>query len=219
MKKLLMLAGPSAVGKTTLADYMIKGGAPFELVRSATTRPPRGDGHDGEYIYLTEAEFVKAKQSGGMLESTEYAGALYGTPASEIKRIFREGKIPLLILDIEGVRSIKSLDKYPSLAVYLFDGIDVLEQRLYSRYLGENPTVEGLSRFICRKERNLAEFADIANIALIFDALVDNSELETSKDVVLFAYENGVPKVEKQILIDKIKRMLEEKELKKRANG
>ena len=211
MKKLLILAGPSAVGKTTLADYMIKSGAPLELVRSATTRAPRGDGHDGEYIYLSEEEFLKAKQEGKMLESTEYAGAFYGTPASEVERISDGGKIPLLILDIEGVRRIKSLGKYPSLAVYLFDDIDVIENRLYARYLGENPTVGGLSRFVNRRERNLSEFSDIENIALGFDALVDNSELEASKNAVLFAYENGATNASKQISIDRIKELLEEK--------
>ena len=210
MNKLIILEGPSAVGKTTLADFMINSGVRVELVRSVTTRPPRGDGHDAEYIYLTEEEFKRTKEGGGMLESTEYADALYGTPASEIERISSDGNIPLLILDIDGVKSIKSLDKYPSLAVYLFDGVNVLEERLYARYLGENPSIEGLSRFVKRKERNLYEFANIDTLSEPFDMILDNSSLEAATKSLLFAYEFGATEAEKQSSVQAIKEMVEQ---------
>ena len=88
MNKILILAGPSAVGKTTVADYILKSYPSFSLVRSATTRAKRGDGHDAEYIYLSREEFNARLLSGKMLEHTEYANEMYGTPASEIERIF-----------------------------------------------------------------------------------------------------------------------------------
>ena len=53
-KALLILVGPSAVGKTTVADEIISRGG-FSLIRSLTTRAPRGDGHDDEYIYTDSA--------------------------------------------------------------------------------------------------------------------------------------------------------------------
>ena len=211
MKKIIVLAGPSAVGKTTLADYMIKSGAPLELVRSATTRAPRGDGHDAEYLYFAKDEFVKLRDNGGMLECTEYAGAFYGTPVSEIERIQASGKIPLLILDIKGVESIKKLNKYPSLAAYLFDDINVLEKRLYDRYLGENPTVDGLMKFQSRKERNLTEFSDIESISLGFDMLLDNSDLASSSRDLLSAYSDEILEAQRSSAVQKIKNMIEQK--------
>ena len=209
MKKLLILAGPSAVGKTTLAEFIIEGGAPAELVRSATTRAPRGDGHDGEYIYLTAYEFVKSAKEDGMLEYTEYAGNLYGTPKSEIERISEEGNIPLLILDIDGVDSIKSRKDYDSLAVYLYDDINTLEERLYKRYLGDSPTAEGLARFVSRKERNLAEFTDIENTTASFDMIVCNADLDKACREIFSAYKNGVPENAKITAVKTVRSMLE----------
>ncbi len=211
MKKAIILAGPSAVGKTTLAEYMIKNGAPLELVRSVTTRAPRGDGHDGEYIYFTAREFERAVRDGEFLEYTEYAGAFYGTPKSEVERISEAGKIPLMILDINGARSIKSADECPTLAVYLFERIDTLEERLHARYLGKKQTPEGLSSFLKRKERNLSELASVGDFAEVFDLIQKNSFLKEASIAILSAYENGVSEEEKADAIAEIKAMLEEK--------
>ncbi len=188
MKKLLILAGLSAVGKTTLASYIIERNPDFVLVRSATTRAPRGDGHDAEYVYLTKEEFSAALGSGGMLEHTEYAGNYYGTPRSEIEAIAGAGKTPLLILDVEGVKSIKGAGEYPTLAVYLYDDLNVLEERLYARYIGDAPTVDGLARFIKRKEQNIADILSFDDFSESFDLLVRNSELSSSSDAVLTAH-------------------------------
>ena len=70
MRKILILAGPSAVGKTTVMKEILSRSDEFEFIRSATTRAPRGDGHDSEYIYLTEIEFKKRIADGEMLEYT-----------------------------------------------------------------------------------------------------------------------------------------------------
>ncbi|MBR2467107.1 MAG: hypothetical protein IKB38_09305 [Clostridia bacterium] len=194
MKKLLILAGLSAVGKTTLAKYITEKDPNFVLVRSATTRAPRGDGHDAEYVYLSEAEFSAALESGGMLEHTEYAGNFYGTPRSEIEDVLGAGKTPLLILDVEGVKSIKRAGEYPSLAVYLYDDPNVLEERLYVRYIGDAPTVDGLARFSKRKEQNIADILSLDEFSGSFDLFVRNSELSSSSDAVLTALgSDGVP--------------------------
>ena len=95
MIKVLILAGASAVGKTTVGTLLVESGK-FELVRSATTREKRDDAFGSEYIYLTRNEFLKLVSDGGVLEHTEYAGHLYGTPRSEIERISGEGRTPLI---------------------------------------------------------------------------------------------------------------------------
>ena len=106
MKSVVILAGPSAVGKTTVAHAMLGANPGYEFVRSVTTRQKRGDAFDNEYIYLTREEFEHEIEVGGVLEHTEYAGSYYGTPLSEVNRITAAGKIPLLILDMDGVKSV-----------------------------------------------------------------------------------------------------------------
>ena len=99
MNRVLVIAGPSAVGKTTVMKKILTLYPEFEFVRSATTREARNDSHKSEYIYLSVDEFKKRLSDGKMLEYTEFGGNFYGTPESEIERIFAQGKIPLLILD------------------------------------------------------------------------------------------------------------------------
>ena len=78
-KEILILAGPSAVGKSTVAERILASGE-FSLVRSFTTRERRGDGHDGEYFYVTDDTFSRMAEEGAFVEQSEIAGHRYGTP-------------------------------------------------------------------------------------------------------------------------------------------
>ena len=71
MNAILVIVGPSGVGKTTVANRVVERDPSFEFVRSATTRAPRGDGNDSEYIYLTREEVLGRVESGKMLEYME----------------------------------------------------------------------------------------------------------------------------------------------------
>ena len=186
MKKILILAGPSAVGKTTVADYILKTNTDFSLVRSATTRTKRGDGHDAEYIYLSKEEFCARILSGKMLEHTEYANEMYGTPASEIEKIFDEGKIPLLILDLNGVRSLKGAALgYGVFSVYLTSEESVLNERLYERARAEGLTKTALNKFERRKEQNRLDKETVKSTPNLFDAVIENTTVEkTAEDII-----------------------------------
>ena len=91
----------------------------YSLSRSATSRPVREDdiGKD-EYIFCTKEEFIEKINSGDMVESTVYGENMYGTPRSELDRILTEGKLPVLVLDLNGVKAFREADlPYP---VYIF---------------------------------------------------------------------------------------------------
>lgn len=191
-KTVLILAGASAAGKTTVAYEIIRRHPHFELSRSATTRAPRGDGNDNEYIYFSSEEFRAAIASGDMLEHTEFAGNCYGTTKREIKRIFDEGKIPLLILDTNGVDSIKrAATDFDVCAVYVYASLFVLEKRLYDRYLTP-PTADGLKSFIKRRDGNVEYYASAGSWAHLFEAYVENLDLEESVKNTLEAYSGNL---------------------------
>lgn len=172
---ILIIAGPSAVGKTTVATRITELDPTFEFVRSVTTRQRRADAFDDEYIYLTREEFISSRESGGVLESTEYAGELYGTPRSEIDRISGEGKVPLLVLDTRGVMSLMAHEDIRTCAVYIYDDINVMEKRLYDRFLGSSPSVEGLKKFASRKDKNISDYREIRDTAPYFYSFIENS--------------------------------------------
>lgn len=195
MSAVLVLAGPSAVGKTTVMQEIISKNTRFEYVRSATTRAPRGDGKDAEYIYLSQERFLSDISSGKMLEYTEYGGNLYGTPAEEIDRILKMGRIPTLILDINGVKSLKSqTGNFDVFAVYIWEDVKILENRLYERMLSDKSS-RAEETFKKRREVNLRDLSSVSDFAYLFDAFIRNTEVEnTAKEILLgfSRFTNGI---------------------------
>ena len=189
MRAALIIVGPSCVGKTTVANKLISTEPRFELVRSATTRPPRGDGNDGEYIYLTREEFSKRAEVGEMLEYMEYGDNLYGTPKSELDRIFSLNKAPLLILDINGAKSVRAVEMgFLPIIIYLYADISTIESRLHDRYLKSDVSGEKFLTFSKRKEANLRDYRSLSEIHSLFDAFVKNSDVEKSVEEILGIY-------------------------------
>ncbi len=136
-KKILVFAGPSGVGKSTLCS-MVQETYPenFSFAVSATTRPKRGLEVDGiDYYFLSEDEFKKNIKEDAFIEWEEvYAGRYYGTLKSEITRISELGKVTLLDIDVLGALNIKR--KYGDEAHIVFvkpESLSVLRQRLEDR--------------------------------------------------------------------------------------
>ena len=161
MKSMLVIAGPSAVGKTTVSDEILRQNAKFTLIRSATTRAPRGDGHDGEYLYLGDEDFRREIASGGMLEYTEYCGNFYGTPLKEAQEVLDSGKNLILEIEVEGARNIKNRFPEAVLIMLLPPSFKVQEQRLRGRGTEtEEKILERLAR--TREEILMSDFYDYA---------------------------------------------------------
>ena len=187
MKRIAVIAGASGVGKTTVANIILENER-FSLVRSATTRKPRADGNLSEYIYLNRVEFLEAVKNGDMLEYTEYGENLYGTPKSELCRIFSEGKTPLLIVDMAGVRTfMNGCAEFSPEIFYIYEALDVIEKRLYERDLAE-PTVDGFTSFIRRKNANIRDYIALPKIASGFAAFIKNDDPRIAADALISVF-------------------------------
>jgi guanylate kinase len=216
MKNMIVIAGPSAVGKTTVSAEIIRQNDKVALSRSATTRAPRGDAHDSEYVYMTREEFASAIASGDMLEHTEYSGDLYGTPKSEILRAESEGKYALFILDLAGVASLRESEfADDTLFVYIYDNLNTLEERLYSRYMNP-PTVDGLTRFAKRKEQNIADYLGFDKHAPLFDLMISNDTTVSETAANIIAAMSKTPAFDKAALVAEFYAMADEKTPRKR---
>ena len=205
MKNILIIAGPSAVGKTTVAHRMLELDGRYEFVRSVTTRPCRGDQFNSEYIYITDEQFRELIANGGVLEHTEYAGSFYGTPRSEIDRITAEGKIPLLILDINGVSSLyNNKGDISPCGVYIYDDIDVMEQRLLERYESDMDSPETQRRYNSRLRQNIADYSTLPERQSVFYTFIRNcSSVDCcAKKVneIFDSFCSGTPKNEEEII-------------------
>ena len=198
MKKVVILVGPSAVGKTTVAHAMLEMNPRYELVRSVTTREMRADSFGSEYIYISREEFENHIKTGGVLEHTEYAGQLYGTPRWEIDRITGEGKVPLLILDLNGANSLFNAEGIAPCTVYLYDELSVMEKRLRERYISDNTSADDLCRYESRCAQNIEDYSKMAEYEPFIYCFVKNEEtVELCAEKIFSVYsefEQDIPK-------------------------
>ena len=107
--KLLVIAGPTAVGKGTVARRILETNSDIVLSVSATTRQPRKGEIDGEsYFFLSDAEFDRLIESGEMLEFAVVHGThRYGTRRQPVLAAIEAGKNVLLEIDIQGASQVK----------------------------------------------------------------------------------------------------------------
>lgn len=188
----LIVAGPSGVGKTAVAKAIIDRDPRFTFLRSATTRPMRKDANTDEYLHCTEDEFRGLISRGEMLEHMVYDGCMYGTPKSEVERAHSEGKIPLLVLDLNGVDSLYNSPVCHTCAVYLYADAETVNSRLSTRE-GSTP-----DKVASRKERNREDYLRLPSLAYAFYRMIPNSStLDACRDAVIEtfrAFEAGEPR-------------------------
>ena len=107
---LVVLAGPTAVGKGTVAAYIRDNFPEVWLSVSLTTRRPRPGEVDGvHYHFVTDAEFERLDREGQLLESAVVHGrASYGTPRQPVLDAIASGRLPLLEIDLQGARQVRA---------------------------------------------------------------------------------------------------------------
>ena len=191
--RVLVIAGASGAGKTTVAHRLIESTGRFDEVRSLTTRPARNDKFNGEYLYADRDEFLRRVNNGELIEYMEYSSNLYGTPVCELERIVSEGKIPLLVLDLNGVSAIRERrDTIDSTVFYVYDDLNVIEKRLYTRDLAV-PSAEALLSFLDRKERNINDYLSLPSLVPLFDAFIKNESVEECAKEILDVFDCRIP--------------------------
>lgn len=135
--KIIIITAPSGAGKTSITRFLLKT-FPDQLAFSisAATRPKRSYEQEGvDYYFMTVPEFKEKIMQDAFVEwEMVYEGKYYGTLKSEIQRIWQEGKIPLLDVDVKGALHVQQL--YPENSFTLFiepPSVNALKDRLESR--------------------------------------------------------------------------------------
>ena len=132
---LIVLSGPSGVGKDAVLARMRKLGRPFHYVVTATTRPQRAREKDGiDYHFLSQEEFQQMIHKGQLLEWAKVYGNYYGVPRDEITSALSKGVDVIVKVDVQGAATIKKI--LPQ-AVFIFlmpPSMEELERRLKQRH-------------------------------------------------------------------------------------
>ncbi|KJE96113.1 guanylate kinase, partial [Capsaspora owczarzaki ATCC 30864] len=131
----IVLAGPSGAGKSTLLKkLMAEFPNAFGFSISHTTRKPRpGEEHGREYWFTTREDLIRGVAAGEFIESAEFSGNMYGTSKRAVEDVVRRGKICVLDIDMQGVKSVKNTDLNARFVFVQPPTFELLEKRLRDR--------------------------------------------------------------------------------------
>ncbi len=159
---MLVITGPSGVGKGTLIRGLLARVPELELAVSATTRPPRPGESDGaEYHFMSAEEFDRRARAGEFVEHATYSGRRYGTLRSELDERLRRGIPVVLEIEVQGARQVR--EAMPeALAVFIAPpSRQALRARLVGRGTDAPEDIEQRMRTADRELEAQPEFAHV----------------------------------------------------------
>lgn len=175
---LVVISGPSGVGKDTVIQRMKERDMPFHFVVTATTRPPRPDEQHGvNYFFVTHDEFAEMIEQGELIEYAIVYNDYKGIPKAQVSQALASGKDVVMRVDVQGAATIR--EKFPE-AVLIFlvtQNEEELVNRLKTR---KTETPEGLKLRIATARQELKRIAE-------FDYVVVNrdDQLDEAVDTIL----------------------------------
>jgi guanylate kinase len=173
MSRVVVLSGPSAVGKSTVVRCLRDHVPDLHFSVSATTRAPRPGEVDGvDYWFVTDEQFQQLIDDGALLEWADIHGGLHrsGTPAAPILAATAAGHPVLIEVDLAGARAVKQSMPEVTTVFLAPPSWEELESRLSGRGT-ESP--EAMARRLATARAELAAQDD-------FDEVVVNSQLESA---------------------------------------
>ena len=132
--KLIVISGPSGVGKSTVVSGVMAQCDTLQFSVSATTRPMRPGEVDGKnYYFVDHATFQAMIREEKLLEYAQYVGNYYGTPEAPLNEALAQGKDVLLDIEVQGALRVKARRPDTVLIFMLAPSFADIEKRLYGR--------------------------------------------------------------------------------------
>lgn len=173
--RLIVLTGPSGVGKGTLMQELLKRHPELYYSVSVTTRSPRPGEINGEnYYFISRSKFEQLLAQGEFLEWAEFAGNYYGTPREAVLNQVQSGKLVVLEIELEGARQIRA--EFPNaLSIFVLPpSMNELESRIRGR---AQDSEEAIARRLCRAEEEIQAAEE-------FDVQIVNDDLENALNAI-----------------------------------
>lgn len=186
---LIVLSGPSGVGKSTLVGKLMEKLPQLEFSISCTTRAPRGsEQHGVEYYFLTREEFDRKRENNEFIESADVFSNSYGTLKSEVIDRLKRGAQVVLDIDVQGALQIKKaaqsdeiLKKSVLFVMIAPPDLDTLKVRLSGR---ATDSAEQIAQRLAKAQSELQHFRS-------YDYLIVNDDIDRAAAELLAVFNSA----------------------------
>ena len=174
--QLIVLSGPSGVGKSTVIAELLGQRKDIYFSVSFTTRAPRGGDADGvNYNFVDRAEFERMIAAGELLEHAEYVGNYYGTSMRVIEEKLAAGVDVLLDIEVQGAAKVRARCPEAALIFIIPPAFEELERRLRGRNTDSEEVIAG------RLQKAREEYRQIPS----YDYLVVNDSVSEAAGEII----------------------------------
>jgi guanylate kinase len=170
---LVVISGPSGVGKDTVIQRMKERELPFHFVVTATTRPARaGEVHGVDYFFLSSDEFARMIEADEMLEYAIVYNDYKGIPKEQVRQALASGKDVLMRIDVQGAATIREISPEAVLVFLTTQNETELVNRLKAR---KSETPEGLNLRIATARKELKRIKEFDYVVVNRDDKLDET--------------------------------------------